>query len=165
MKRLLWLSLAAAAALTVGCQKSAQSTPEGQGGAAKAPQARGVDNSRCHVCHLDFSDEQLAVNHAKNGVGCEKCHGSSDDHASDEANITPPSIMYAREKIDTSCKVCHPDPTERIVAGAKYCLHVRTAAEEKKVCTDCHGAHRMAQRSVRWDKVTGKVLPKANGQG
>ncbi|MCX5653439.1 MAG: hypothetical protein NTY65_02145 [Planctomycetota bacterium] len=166
MKRLLWLSLAAAAALTVGCQKSAQSTPEGQGGAAKAPLAREVDNSRCHVCHLNFSDEQLAVNHAKNGVGCEKCHGASDDHASDEANITPPQIMYPREKIDAACKVCHPDPMERIVAGAKYCLHVLvTAEEQKKVCADCHGAHRMAHRSVRWDKVTGKVLPKANGQG
>ena len=40
-----------------------------------------------------------------------------------------------------------------------------TEEEQKKVCTDCHGAHRMAQRSVRWDKVTGKVLPKVNGQG
>ena len=79
---------------------------------------REIDNSRCHVCHLDFSDEQLAVSHAKNGVGCEKCHGASDDHASDEANITPPSIMYPREKIDAACKVCHPDPMERIVAGA-----------------------------------------------
>lgn len=167
MKRLLWLSLAAAAALAAGCcDHSSQPKAEGQGGAAKAPPARGVDNSRCHVCHLDFSDEQLAVSHAKNGVGCEKCHGASDDHASDEANITPPQIMYPHEKIDTSCKVCHPDPMDRIVAGAKYCLHVLVTEEEKKkVCTDCHGAHRMAQRSVRWDKVTGKVLPKANGQG
>jgi hypothetical protein len=135
-------------------------------GTNSPPAKREVDNSRCHVCHLDFSDEQLAVSHAKNGVGCEKCHGPSDDHASDEANITPPSIMYAREKIDTSCKVCHPDPMERIVAGARYCLYVLlTEEEQKKVCADCHGAHRMAQRSVRWDKVTGKVLPKANGQG
>jgi len=130
-------------------------------GTSPPPAKKEIDNSRCHVCHLNFSDEQLAVSHAKNGVGCEKCHGPCDEHASDEANITPPSIMYPREKIDAACKVCHPDPMERIVAGAKYCLHVLlTAEEQKKVCTDCHGSHKMAQRQVRWNKVTGEVLPK-----
>jgi hypothetical protein len=129
-------------------------------GTPPPPKTKAVDNSRCYVCHLNFSDDVMAVNHAKYGVGCEKCHGSSDDHSSDEANITPPQIMYPREKIDASCKVCHPDPMERIVAGAKYCLQVLlTEEEKKKVCTDCHGIHRMAQRQVRWDKTTGAILP------
>ena len=69
--------------------------------------------------------------------------------------------MYPREKIDAACKVCHPDPMERIVADAKYCLYVLVTEEEKKkVCTDCHGTHKMAQRQVRWNKTTGEVLPK-----
>ncbi|MCX5685490.1 MAG: hypothetical protein NT049_17680 [Planctomycetota bacterium] len=124
------------------------------------PKTKAVDNSRCFVCHLNFSDDVMAISHAKVGIGCEKCHGSSDDHASDEGNVTPPQIMYPHEKIDASCKVCHPDPMERIVAGAKYCLHVLlTEEEKKKVCTDCHGTHKMAQRQVRWDKTTGKILP------
>jgi len=197
--RLLWLSVAAAAALAAGCQKSEQSNPGPRGdtsaaiapapalsadppavspqvakqieaaisavtveGTTPPPAKKAVDNSRCHVCHLNFSDEQLAVSHAKNGVGCEKCHGACDEHASDEGNVTPPQIMYPHEKIDASCKVCHPDPMERIVAGAKYCLHVLvTEEEQKKVCTDCHGAHKMAQRQVRWNKTTGEVLPQA----
>ena len=130
-------------------------------GSPPPPKTKAVDNSRCHVCHLNFADDVMAVNHAKYGVGCEKCHGASDDHASDEGNVTPPSIMYPREKIDASCKVCHPDPMERIVAGAKYCLQVLlTEEEKKKVCTDCHGTHKMAQRQVRWNKTTGEVLPK-----
>jgi hypothetical protein len=130
-------------------------------GTPPPPKTKAVDNSRCFVCHLNFSDDAMAVAHAKVGVGCEKCHGSSDDHASDEGNITPPQIMYPHEKIDASCKVCHPDPMERIVAGAKYCLHVLVTEEEKKkVCTDCHGTHKMAQRQVRWDKTTGAILPK-----
>jgi hypothetical protein len=129
-------------------------------GSSPPPKTKAVDNSRCHVCHLNFSEDVMAVNHAKYGVGCEKCHGSSDDHASDEGNITPPQIMYPQEKIDTSCKVCHPDPMERIVAGAKYCLQVLlTEEEKKKVCTDCHGTHKMAQRQVRWNKTTGEILP------
>jgi hypothetical protein len=131
------------------------------GGTARPAAKKEVDNSRCHVCHVNFSDEKLAVSHAKNGVGCERCHGPSDNHADDEANSTPPSIMYPREKIDAACHVCHPDPMERIVPDAKYCLQVLlTAEEKKKVCTDCHGEHKMAQRQVRWNKVTGEVLPK-----
>jgi hypothetical protein len=129
-------------------------------GTTPPPTKQAVDNSRCHVCHLNFSDDVMAVNHAKYGIGCEKCHGASDDHAADEANITPPQIMYPYEKIDTSCKVCHPDPMDRIVLGARYCLQVLlTEEEKKKVCTDCHGTHKMAQRQVRWNKVTGEILP------
>ena len=145
MTRLLWLSVAAAAALAAGCQQSEQSNPGPRGdtsaaiapapalsadppavapqvakrieaeiltvtveGTTPPPAKKAVDNSRCHVCHLNFSDEVMAVNHAKYGVGCEKCHGASDDHASDEGNVTPPQIMYPREKIDAACKVCHP---------------------------------------------------------
>ncbi len=37
-----------------------------------------VDNSRCHVCHINHDEEELALNHELVGVSCEKCHGSSD---------------------------------------------------------------------------------------
>jgi len=128
-------------------------------GASSPPKGREVDNSRCHVCHGNFVDEPLAVNHAKQGVGCERCHGACDEHCSDEGNITPPTILYAKDKVDKSCKECHPDPMERIVADAKYCLFVPlTDEEKKKICSDCHGAHRMNLRTVFWDKATGKLL-------
>ena len=128
-------------------------------GSSSPPRGREIDNSRCHVCHGNFVDEPLAVNHAKQGVGCERCHGPCDDHCSDEANITPPSILYAKNKVDKSCKECHPDPMERIVADARYCLFVPlTDEEKKKICSDCHGAHRMNLRTVFWDKTTGKLL-------
>ena len=128
-------------------------------GASSPPKGREVDNSRCHVCHGNFEDEPLAVSHAKQGIGCERCHGPCDDHCSDEANITPPNILYAKDKVDKSCKECHPDPMERIVADAKYCLFVPlTDDEKKKICSDCHGAHRMNLRTVHWDKATGKLL-------
>lgn len=128
-------------------------------GASSPPKGREVDNSRCHVCHGNFVDEPLAVNHAKQGVGCERCHGPCDEHCSDEGNITPPTILYAKDKVDKSCKECHPDPMERIVADARYCLFVPlTDEEKKKICSDCHGAHRMNLRTVFWDKATGKLL-------
>lgn len=35
-------------------------------------------NSRCHVCHINYDEEILALNHELASVSCQKCHGSSD---------------------------------------------------------------------------------------
>jgi len=110
---------------------------------AGEPDGPVADNSRCHVCHINFSREWLSVTHAKNDVGCEDCHGSSDKHCSDEDNITPPDKMFAKEAINSFCKGCHPDG--KLAGGKKYCV-------------DCHGKHVMEHRTRRWDKKTGKLL-------
>ncbi len=102
-----------------------------------------ADNSRCQVCHINFSDEVLAVTHARANISCEQCHGACDAHCSDEDNITPPDIMYPPEKINDFCKSCHPK--------AKL-------GEGKKFCTDCHGEHRLSYRTRKWDKTTGKLI-------
>ena len=75
--------------------------------AAEGEKKKPADNSRCQVCHINFADEPFAVKHAKHGVGCEKCHGPSDAHASDENNITPPDILYPPDKVNTACLACH----------------------------------------------------------
>lgn len=119
------------------------------------PQTKGpvADNSRCHVCHINYEEEKLAVLHARANVGCEKCHGASDDHCSDEDNITPPEIMVPRAKIIPSCMICHPK-AKIDVKSHKELL----AGSSKKVCTDCHGKHRLGRRTRRWDKATGKLI-------
>jgi hypothetical protein len=33
-----------------------------------------ADNSRCHVCHIKYDEEELALNHGLGGVSCEGCH-------------------------------------------------------------------------------------------
>ncbi|MHC4743278.1 MAG: multiheme c-type cytochrome, partial [Planctomycetota bacterium] len=55
-----------------------------------------ADNSRCYVCHMNFDGEGLSAMHAKHDVSCEDCHGASDEHCSDEDNITPPDKMFAK---------------------------------------------------------------------
>ncbi|MCX8038029.1 MAG: hypothetical protein N3D11_13445 [Candidatus Sumerlaeia bacterium] len=110
-----------------------------------------ADNSRCHVCHLNFAQEPLAVWHARANVSCEKCHGPSDAHIADESwasggNGTAPDIMYLPEQINPSCMECH--PKEKLTAGAR-CLFA-SAPADKKHCTDCHGNHRMAARRCKW---------------
>jgi hypothetical protein len=114
-----------------------------------------ADNSRCHVCHLNYSDEELAVSHARANIGCEQCHGASDAHCGDEDNITPPDMMYPKDKINSSCMACH--PRESIDTEQHQPLFGGTAIENK-YCTDCHGSHRLSYRTRRWDKTTGELI-------
>lgn len=124
-----------------------------------------VANPFCLACHSNFEEEELVTIHEKAGVGCERCHGESERHRSDEANITAPELMYTRSKIIPTCMMCHPRHTIKhvrphniIFASTRTTLDGEPA-EPFKVCTDCHAKkHRMNVRTVRWNKATGEVL-------
>jgi hypothetical protein len=110
-----------------------------------------ADNSRCFVCHVNYTQEELAVTHARANMGCADCHGPSDAHIADESwasggNGTAPDVMYPREKINPSCLACHPG--EKLAMP----LHepVFAPSAEQKVCTDCHGEHVLPQRRCTW---------------
>lgn len=114
-----------------------------------------ADNSRCHVCHINYSEEAIAITHERANISCEQCHGTSDAHCSDEDNITPPDIMYPPEKIRPFCMGCH--PKEKIdIAVHKSVLSDTTANEGN--CTNRHGEHRLNYRTRKWDKATGKLI-------
>jgi len=140
----------------------------GSGDLGDLPPAEGpvADNSRCFVCHMNYSQERLAVGHARADVGCEKCHGHCDEHCGDENNITPPTIMFPRDEIGPACKVCH-DP-DKDTEAELWCMREVKPADAGKVCTECHGKHLVPVRTVRWDKKTGKLLEtiekKADGE-
>ena len=111
-----------------------------------------ADNSRCFVCHVNYMQEELAVRHAKANMGCANCHGPSDAHIADESwasggNGTAPDVMYPKDKINPSCMACH--PKEKIDTPQHAPLFAE-AAGERKVCTDCHGNHRLPQRRCKW---------------
>jgi hypothetical protein len=125
-----------------------------------------VANQFCYACHADFQGETLEARHAKAGIGCERCHGESERHRSDEANITPPELMYPRARINPTCMMCHPRDTIKHVDSHKVILAgAATVFDEEKpdappaVCTDCHAKnHKMNVRITRWDKATGQIL-------
>lgn len=118
---------------------------------------KAVSNTRCLVCHGNFSHEELSVTHARNGVSCERCHGASDAHCADENNITPPDIMYARDTLVKACMVCH--PADKLSHEEHHWdVFAPKNGTPKKVCTDCHGKHRIASRDVRWNKKTGQLI-------
>jgi hypothetical protein len=110
-----------------------------------------ADNSRCFVCHMNYMEEKIAVTHAQAGIGCANCHGPSDAHIADESwasggSGTAPDLMYPRDKIDPSCMACH--TRERIDTPQHEAVFADPPGT--KVCTDCHGNHRLPQRRCKW---------------
>ena len=113
----------------------------------KGPMA---DNSRCFVCHINYAKEKIAVTHARQDMGCAHCHGESDEHIADESwasggNGTAPDKMYPKDKINQFCLDCHskgkfPVKQHKFLADP----------QSKKVCTDCHGEHRLKERKCNW---------------
>jgi len=155
-------------ALAANCALEKQDTSEAVGPDAKDELV--VANQFCLVCHIDFEQEQLAVNHQLAGIGCERCHGESKPHRSDEANITPPEIMYPKARINPTCMMCHPRHEIRHVKDHRPVLSAAqtifdlgvedsASAHKAKYCTDCHGPkHRIEVRTVRWNKATGELI-------
>jgi ribosomal protein L37E len=119
-----------------------------------------ADNAACYVCHGDFQGEPLAHRHAIEGIGCVDCHGPSHDHRNDEDHVTPPDVMYAPHQIDPACKKCHGShdaPARKVLA--RWRERCPEKEDPRQVnCTDCHFAHRMKVRTVRWDKKTRKLI-------
>ena len=122
-----------------------------------------VANTFCGACHYGFGDEKLARTHERAGIGCERCHGESERHRSDEDNITPPEIMYPKDKINPTCMMCHPRAEikhvshhQPLLAGAETIFDKST---NQNNCTDCHAKdHRINVRNIRWNKATGEIL-------
>jgi len=125
-----------------------------------------VANAFCSACHYAFDDEELALNHERVGIGCERCHGESERHRSDEANITPPEIMYPKAKINPTCMMCHPrGKIKHVSLHASFLAGAETIFDksngQKQYCTDCHGKdHRINVRTIQWNKATGELLKK-----
>jgi hypothetical protein len=125
-----------------------------------------VANQFCSACHYGFIDEELARTHELAGIGCERCHGESERHRSDENNATPPQIMYTKAKINPTCMMCHPrheiDHVEQhkaLLAGARTIFDSSDEGGRQMYCTDCHDKdHHINVRTIRWNRETGELI-------
>ena len=117
----------------------------------------------CYDCHANYLEEPIAVAHAKENITCVKCHGESTAHSNDEENITPPNRMYPAARIDSMCRECH-ETHEASARKIIACWQKRCPQKtdpSQLVCTDCHGEHRLKNRTVHWDKSTGQLIAKS----
>lgn len=121
------------------------------------------NNAFCLVCHVNFAKEELTVVHVRVGVGCIKCHGKTNDHASDEEHLTAPDIIFSKAKVNASCVTseCHPPATMKAEIGHRP--FYAGADPEHPHCTDCHSRHMLLKRTRRWDKETRQII-EVNGQ-
>lgn len=132
-----------------------------------------ADNSYCLVCHVNLEEEELVDIHLPVSVGCETCHGMSDDHSADEDSLTPPEIMWSKERINPRCMTCHPRDQlleDKTAAEPHREMFARWEDPDKaepgeKYCTQCHGDHKIHNRTRVWDRETGKLLKQTGGPG
>ena len=132
----------------------------------KTSNKRFVANQFCSACHYGFIDEELARTHELAGIGCERCHGESERHRSDENNTTPPEIMYPKAKINPTCMMCHPRHEinnvashKKLLAGVKTVFDSADEGGEQMYCTDCHARHHHINvRTIRWNKETAELI-------
>lgn len=119
--------------------------------AASQADADMADNSRCFVCHINYVQEKIAVIHAKQDMGCNHCHGESDEHIADEfwasgGNGTAPDKIYAKDKVNPFCLDCH----SKDKLPEEQHKPVFADSNSKKHCTDCHGEHLLEERKTKW---------------
>ncbi len=159
---LLMLVLLGNATATPADQPSANAAASGAVPATEKPEGEPppepADNSYCYVCHAPYEHEEMSKEHQPVGVGCETCHGISEKHSGDEDGLTPPDIMFPRDKIAAACMTkCH--TKDDLVASGNHDEVFVAAKKTDKTCTECHAEkHRLKVRTRIWDKATGKLL-------
>jgi hypothetical protein len=101
---------------------------------------------------MTFVREELSQVHARADVGCIRCHGLSAAHANDEnIGATKPDITFDRAEVNPACRKCHPAhdaPPEAVLARWRERRAAGLAPDVPPmaaVCTDCHGAHKIAR--------------------
>ena len=131
-----------------------------------------VDNSLCYVCHLTMQTDEITAKHLPEGIGCEKCHGSSHEHMHDEMLMTKPDRLYGRKQVDAMCAACHEKPHEEKQPEFKAFLekwrgHDRPngrAVTATSICTDCHGTHVVARKTESKKAQAGGWVSIFNGR-
>jgi len=125
-----------------------------------------ADNFICLVCHGNFEEEELVVSHAIEDVGCADCHGASEAHADDEDHIIPPDKMFDRTDVDKMCATCHDmhdAPARKVIARWQERCQGKIDPSDI-ACTDCHYEHKMAKRTVWWNRKTRELVIRKDGQ-
>ncbi len=129
-----------AAAFLVAGSEDDQRRKEGEDAVLKS-------NSACMVCHIDFADEELTVQHRKARVTCAACHGPCLEHMDDEMAATRPDRLFGRAEVNKMCGECHGEHKNKDAVDAflkEWYGRRRPNGQlitKDAVCTDCHGRH------------------------
>ena len=112
--------------------------------------------NRCHYAYYTRVLDSIHFEQLESGVReaptCTDCHGAHD--------IVDPS--RPRIAISRRCAQCH----EAVATVYEQSVHglglITEDNQDVPVCTDCHGHHRLAHRTVVWDRTTRALLSSNN---
>jgi hypothetical protein len=150
MQRFLIIAVGVGLLATTSCLQSTTRAPT----SVSLPVSNDMptNNGLCLVCHLDFDDDPIAVDHLHRGITCAHCHGKSTAHMHDETLMTSPDVLYGRAEVEAMCMSCHQphkDPGAVDTFQNKWLGKKRENGRSITIdstCTDCHGLHTIPRR-------------------
>jgi Cytochrome c7 and related cytochrome c/Cytochrome c554 and c-prime len=134
--RLLWVIIMSTVGVVTAGPVSAQIAP--QSGCADCHYAHPESPRRDHLEAWDRSA------HARNNVGCERCHGGNPrvfEALPAHAGILTPGNAQSRvnrRNLPTTCGACHTGPFVAFQASKHYEL-LQSGDERGPTCSTCHG--------------------------
>ncbi|MHC4442992.1 MAG: 3-keto-disaccharide hydrolase [Planctomycetota bacterium] len=135
----------------------------------KGPRPEG--NGLCLVCHASLAEEEITLQHLKQGIMCIDCHGRSTEHMEDEMLNTTPDIKFGRIEVKPFCQGCHEEhkhPTKVLEFLEKWRGKDRAhgrVVNSGSICTDCHGLHTYQETSqIQTAEDPGQWIPLFNGK-
>jgi len=145
--RLVWTKAGVAALAVAAGVVLIAATDEERQRIKEAEEAVLKSNSPCMVCHIDFDEEELTVQHQKAEVMCAACHGACLAHMNDEMAATRPDRLFGRAEVDEMCLECHSEHEDQKAVDAFFKEWKGKRRPNGQlimkgaICTDCHGRH------------------------
>ncbi|MCZ2152192.1 MAG: hypothetical protein LC126_30995 [Bryobacterales bacterium] len=94
----------------------------------------------CAPCHAEYVADLKTHKHFAKGIGCEVCHGSSQQHRN-AAGATAPDRVAAPDEVPALCGGCHTAQRKEYEPSKHGVLVLARSKTRAANCGTCHGVH------------------------
>jgi hypothetical protein len=94
----------------------------------------------CAPCHGEYVAGLKTHKHSAKGIGCEVCHGSSQQHRN-AAGATSPDRVAAPDEVPALCGGCHTAQRKQYERSKHGVLVLARSKTRAANCGTCHGVH------------------------
>lgn len=94
----------------------------------------------CAPCHTEQVDELKTHKHFAKSVGCEICHGTSQQHRN-AVGATAPDKVAAPDEVPALCGACHVAQRKDYESSKHGKIVLARSKTKAANCATCHGVH------------------------
>ncbi|MCC6589773.1 MAG: cytochrome c3 family protein [Bryobacterales bacterium] len=94
----------------------------------------------CGSCHTQPAEDFEKHPHSKKNVGCDTCHGASQNHIDTAGNTAPEKVAGPTDQ-PKLCGACHTAQRKTFEASKHAAAVMARSGKKAPACTTCHGTH------------------------